>query len=163
MTSVADRDALLERIRGRAAGYDERNEFFFEDLEELAALRDTGPAPWAGGERHLHLRLRWDELTGRQIGPTGTLVAGATTYDAATRTATLDPTASLAATTTYTATVTGVRDTAGNLIDPVAVAQTRTFVPSRRAVGAAVASLPGQKGHADGSTAWPGPVVNCTL
>lgn len=30
-------DALLERIRGRAAGYDERNEFFFEDLEELAA------------------------------------------------------------------------------------------------------------------------------
>ncbi|MDQ1596320.1 MAG: hypothetical protein QOH40_2876, partial [Arthrobacter pascens] len=30
-------DALLERIRGRAAGYDERNEFFVEDLEELAA------------------------------------------------------------------------------------------------------------------------------
>ncbi|GAA1276712.1 acyl-CoA dehydrogenase family protein [Arthrobacter pascens] len=30
-------DALLERIRGRAAGYDERNEFFYEDLEELAA------------------------------------------------------------------------------------------------------------------------------
>ena len=41
-----------------------------DDLEELAALRDTGPAPWAGGERHLHLRLRWDELTGRQIGAT---------------------------------------------------------------------------------------------
>ena len=52
-------------------------------------------------------------------GPGGTLVTGATTYDAATRTATLDPAANLAATTTYTATVTGVRDTAGNLIDPV--------------------------------------------
>ena len=30
-------DSLLERLRGRAAGYDARNEFFFEDLEELAA------------------------------------------------------------------------------------------------------------------------------
>ena len=30
-------DDLLERIRGRAAGYDERNSFFSEDLEELAA------------------------------------------------------------------------------------------------------------------------------
>ena len=52
-------------------------------------------------------------------GPGGTLVAGATTYDAATRTATLDPTANLAAATQYTATVTGVRDTAGNQVDPV--------------------------------------------
>jgi alkylation response protein AidB-like acyl-CoA dehydrogenase len=30
-------EPLLERIRGRAAGYDERNAFFVEDLEELAA------------------------------------------------------------------------------------------------------------------------------
>ncbi|HSN34937.1 MAG TPA: acyl-CoA dehydrogenase family protein [Arthrobacter sp.] len=30
-------DALLERIRGRAAGYDRDNTFFHEDLEELAA------------------------------------------------------------------------------------------------------------------------------
>lgn len=30
-------DSLLERMRGRAAGYDERNEFFDEDLEELIA------------------------------------------------------------------------------------------------------------------------------
>jgi len=29
--------ALLARIRGRAAGYDERNEFFTEDLDELRA------------------------------------------------------------------------------------------------------------------------------
>ncbi|WP_299924335.1 DUF4082 domain-containing protein [uncultured Nocardioides sp.] len=51
--------------------------------------------------------------------PGGALVTGATTYDAATRTATLDPGAALAASTTYTATVTGVRDVAGNVIDPV--------------------------------------------
>ena len=30
-------DALLERLRGRAAGYDQNNQFFHEDLEELAA------------------------------------------------------------------------------------------------------------------------------
>jgi alkylation response protein AidB-like acyl-CoA dehydrogenase len=30
-------DALLERVRGRAAGYDAGNSFFHEDLEELAA------------------------------------------------------------------------------------------------------------------------------
>lgn len=30
-------DALLERLRGRAAGYDRNNLFFHEDLEELAA------------------------------------------------------------------------------------------------------------------------------
>src|SRR5688500_214370 len=30
-------DSLLERLRGRAAGYDARNEFFFEDIEELTA------------------------------------------------------------------------------------------------------------------------------
>ena len=52
-------------------------------------------------------------------GPGGTLVTGTTSYDAATRTAVLDPAAALAASTTYTATVTGVRDIAGNLIDPV--------------------------------------------
>ncbi|MCY4727666.1 DUF4082 domain-containing protein [Nocardioides sp. STR2] len=52
-------------------------------------------------------------------GPGNTVISGSTAYDAATRTATLDPTANLAATTQYTATVTGVRDTAGNLVDPV--------------------------------------------
>jgi alkylation response protein AidB-like acyl-CoA dehydrogenase len=30
-------DELLERLRGRAAGYDQNNQFFHEDLEELAA------------------------------------------------------------------------------------------------------------------------------
>jgi hypothetical protein len=49
---------------------------------------------------------------------TGTPVAGAVSYDAATRTATLDPTAALAADTRYTATLTGgataIRDAANN-------------------------------------------------
>ena len=49
---------------------------------------------------------------------TGAAVAGAVTYDAATRVATLNPTANLAAGTTYTATLTGgptaIRDTANN-------------------------------------------------
>jgi hypothetical protein len=44
----------------------------------------------------------------------GALVAGSASYDAATRTATLAPAASLAAATTYTATVSGARDAAGN-------------------------------------------------
>lgn len=30
-------DELLERLRGRAAGYDQNNQFFHEDLEDLAA------------------------------------------------------------------------------------------------------------------------------
>ncbi len=52
-------------------------------------------------------------------GPGGTLVPATTTYDAATRTATLDPSANLAASTTYTATVSGARDASGNQMDPV--------------------------------------------
>ena len=51
--------------------------------------------------------------------PGGALVAGTTSYDAASRTARLDPTAALAASTTYTATVSGARDPAGNQMDPV--------------------------------------------
>nr|WP_253942430.1 DUF4082 domain-containing protein [Nocardioides sp. zg-1230] len=52
-------------------------------------------------------------------GPGGSLVAGTTSYDAATRTSRLDPTAALTASTTYTATVSGARDAAGNQVDPV--------------------------------------------
>ncbi len=51
--------------------------------------------------------------------PGGALVPAATAYDAATRTATLDPNAALAPGTVYTATVSGARDTAGNQMDPV--------------------------------------------
>ena len=47
-------------------------------------------------------------------GPGGALVAGTMSYDAATRTSRLDPTAALTASTTYTATVSGARDAAGN-------------------------------------------------
>jgi hypothetical protein len=36
-----------------------------DDLEELRA--GWVPQPWAGGHRHLHLRLRWREISGRRI------------------------------------------------------------------------------------------------
>ncbi len=39
------------------------------DRTELQAVRDAAePQPWAGGARPLYLRLRWNELTGRQVG-----------------------------------------------------------------------------------------------
>ena len=79
-------------------------------------------------------------------GPGNTLVAGATTYDAATRTATLDPTANLTATTQYTATVTGVRDTAGNLIDPVSWAFTTDTPDTTKPALSSRAPAPGAGG-----------------
>jgi Domain of unknown function (DUF4082)/Bacterial Ig-like domain len=51
-------------------------------------------------------------------GPSGA-VAGATAYTAANATATFTPSAALAYTTTYTASVSGARDAAGNLMTPV--------------------------------------------
>lgn len=40
-----------------------------EDGNELAEIRTLrNPRPWAGEPRLLYIRLRWDELTGRQIG-----------------------------------------------------------------------------------------------
>jgi methionine-rich copper-binding protein CopC len=51
-------------------------------------------------------------------GPSGT-VAGSTTYDAATRTVTFTPTAAMAATTSYTASVSGAKDSAGNTMTAV--------------------------------------------
>ena len=40
-----------------------------EDPDELATIRALwDPSPWAGGSRHLYIRLRWDSLTGRKIG-----------------------------------------------------------------------------------------------
>jgi len=47
-----------------------------------------------------------------------TPVAGSTAYDTASQTATFSPSAPLAAATTYTATVSGARDAAGNLMTP---------------------------------------------
>jgi len=51
-------------------------------------------------------------------GPSGA-VAGSTTYDAATRTVRFTPTAALAATTNYTANVSGAKDSAGNAMTAV--------------------------------------------
>lgn len=48
----------------------------------------------------------------------GTTVASAASYDKATKTATLNPNADLAADATYTATLTGAKDLWGNLADP---------------------------------------------
>jgi nitroimidazol reductase NimA-like FMN-containing flavoprotein (pyridoxamine 5'-phosphate oxidase superfamily) len=39
------------------------------DRAELQVIRETAePHPWAGGARTLFLRLRWTELSGREIG-----------------------------------------------------------------------------------------------
>ncbi|WP_283139122.1 DUF4082 domain-containing protein [Rhizohabitans arisaemae] len=51
-------------------------------------------------------------------GPGGA-VAGAVSYDAATRTATFNPDATLAANTTYTANVSGAADPSGNVMSPI--------------------------------------------
>jgi hypothetical protein len=51
--------------------------------------------------------------------PANAVVPSTTSYNATTRTATLTPTAPLAAGTTYTATVSGATDLAGNVMDPV--------------------------------------------
>ncbi len=50
--------------------------------------------------------------------PAGTLVAGSTSYDAATRSATFTPGAALQPSTAYTVRVSGAADAAGNVMDP---------------------------------------------
>ena len=38
--------------------------------EELEHIRQVWePRTWASGQRNLHLRVRWSELTGRRLGP----------------------------------------------------------------------------------------------
>lgn len=40
-----------------------------EDPDELREIRaGWDPTPWAGGRRHLYLKLRWRDLTGRRVG-----------------------------------------------------------------------------------------------
>ena len=58
-------------------------------------------------------------ITAELRGPGGTLVPATTAYDGTSRTVTIDPSSALAATTTYTASISGARDTAGNQMDPV--------------------------------------------
>ena len=61
-------------------------------------------------------------------GPGATAVAGTVTYSAGSNTAVFAPTANLAASTTYTATVTnGAQDLAGNALGPGAVPNPWTF------------------------------------
>jgi methionine-rich copper-binding protein CopC len=62
-------------------------------------------------------------------GPSGA-VAGATSYNATTRTVTFTPAAALAGTTTYTATVSGAKDVAGNTMSPVTWTFTTAAPPS---------------------------------
>lgn len=39
------------------------------DPDEIAHIRRVwAPQPWANGIRSLHVRLRWNELTGRRLG-----------------------------------------------------------------------------------------------
>ncbi len=52
-------------------------------------------------------------------GPGGAAVAGTPSYNATSRTLTLTPSAALAASTSYTVTVSGAKDTAGNTMNPV--------------------------------------------
>jgi nitroimidazol reductase NimA-like FMN-containing flavoprotein (pyridoxamine 5'-phosphate oxidase superfamily) len=43
-----------------------------DDSQELPAFRLMWePRPWASGSRHLLVRLDWEELTGRRLGPEG--------------------------------------------------------------------------------------------
>ena len=40
-----------------------------DDPAEVLDIRSGwDPMPWAGGRRHLYIRLRWRDLTGRRIG-----------------------------------------------------------------------------------------------
>lgn len=40
-----------------------------EDPEELREIRaHWDPTPWVGGRRHLYVRLRWRDITGRRVG-----------------------------------------------------------------------------------------------
>ena len=47
------------------------NGAMIDDPDELAAIRSHwDPQPWPrGAQRLLYVRLRWDELTGRRLGP----------------------------------------------------------------------------------------------
>jgi uncharacterized protein len=48
-----------------------------EDSDELNRIRHLwDPKPWAGGQRWLYVALRWDDLTGRRIGPRSVTMAG---------------------------------------------------------------------------------------
>ncbi|HEU4547507.1 MAG TPA: DUF4082 domain-containing protein, partial [Microlunatus sp.] len=89
-------------------------------------LSARAPAPGAGGvstavspTATFSEAVQQGSISFELRAPGGALVAGTTSYDGPSRTATLDPTANLAASTTYTASVSGTRDAAGNQMDAV--------------------------------------------
>jgi hypothetical protein len=43
--------------------------------DQISRIREAWqPRPWASGNRNLYLRIRWESLTGRQLGADGTRV-----------------------------------------------------------------------------------------
>lgn len=45
-----------------------RSEIIDDPLELDDIRRSWDPQPWAGGKRHLYLRLRWRDVSGRRLG-----------------------------------------------------------------------------------------------
>jgi hypothetical protein len=88
-----------------------------------------------------------EDVTAAQVAlsRSGSAVAGSTAYDAASRTVTFNPSAALAPSTTYSATVSGARDAAGNTM----AASSWTFT-----TGASTAGCP--------CTLWPSSTVPAT-
>jgi hypothetical protein len=84
--------------------------------------------------------------------PANNPVVAATTYDSATRTATLTPTASLAPGTTYTATVSGTQDIVGNVMDPVSWSFTTDVPDTTKPTVTSRTPAPGATGVATGTT-----------
>ncbi len=43
-----------------------------DDPDELSIIRaGSDPTPWVNGQRHLYLRMRWREITGRRLAGAG--------------------------------------------------------------------------------------------
>ena len=57
-----------DRARGWSVQARGRVEAVSEPAELTLIRRAADPQPWVGGSRPLHLRLRWTELSGRQVG-----------------------------------------------------------------------------------------------
>jgi len=60
----------FDRVGGRGWSVQARGRVeAVADHAEIQLIRESAePHPWAGGARPLYLRLRWTELSGRQVG-----------------------------------------------------------------------------------------------
>jgi hypothetical protein len=69
-TTFAFEIAAFDRARARGWSVQARGRVeVVTDRAELHGMGEAAePRPWAGGARPLYLRLRWTELTGRQVG-----------------------------------------------------------------------------------------------